>query len=269
VVLAIGFFAGLISNAVAIAIGRRLRLLDQPHGIKIHLKPVPFTGGLAYMLVLVAWLAVVPIPGPFVLDAIAMWAVGFADDIWKLDPGRKLLLQFAALLFATPAIEGHILVKLAAVLVGVVLVNAFNVLDGLDGLAGGVAFYSLLPSAIAEINGQEITVLTAAFAGSFLVWNIHPARIFLGNQGSLVLGYAIWFVAASSALSNPIGITVIGAAMLWIVVARRAREHRPVLMGDRSHLYDALHRRLGLRATLAIAWTASAVAGVFATIALP
>jgi UDP-GlcNAc:undecaprenyl-phosphate GlcNAc-1-phosphate transferase len=275
--LIVGFVTGLVSNLIAIAVGRRLGLLDQPQGIKIHSRPVPFTGGLAYMLALGAWQMVVPLPAAFIVAAIAIWAVGFADDVWKFDPRRKLMLQLAALLLAVPALEGDLAIKLFAALIGVVLVNMFNVLDGLDGLAGGVAFFALLPIAVASAGAQQVAALTAGFTAAFLILNVNPARIFLGNQGSMVLGYSMWFVAASSTLRDPGPSTVWGAALLWavpagnaaFVVTRRIYERRPVLIGDRSHLYDTLHRRLGLRTTLVIAWLAAAVTGSLAGVGLP
>jgi UDP-GlcNAc:undecaprenyl-phosphate GlcNAc-1-phosphate transferase len=271
--LIVGFVTGLVSSLTAIAIGRRFRLLDQPHGIKIHSRPVPFTGGLAYVLALGVWSAVAPLPIPFVLAAIAIWAVGFADDVWKFEARRKLMLQLAALLLAVPALEGELAIKLAAIVIGVVLVNMFNVLDGLDGLAGGVAFFALLPIAVAsEGGGQEVAALTAGFTAAFLIVNVSPARLFLGNQGSLVLGYSMWFIAVSSTLRDPGPSAVLAAGLLWavpaanaaFVVARRIYERRPVLIGDRSHLYDELHHRLGLRTTLVIAWLAAAVTGSLA-----
>ena len=266
--LVFGVLVGLISNALAIGVGRWLGLLDRPHGIKIHASPVPFTGGLGYVLVLTMWMLVAPLPLPFFVAAISIWAVGLADDIRPFRPVRKLSLQSLALLLAVPALDGQVPLRLVAVAIGLVLINTFNLIDGLDGLAGGVAFFALLPTALAS-SGAGLLGLTTGFAGAFLVLNLPPAKIFLGNQGSLVLGYALWFVSTSWVLSDS-GPSLLGAALVWsvplanaiFVVARRVVEHRPLFTGDRSHLYDELHRRIGLRATVVTAWAAAAAASV-------
>jgi UDP-GlcNAc:undecaprenyl-phosphate/decaprenyl-phosphate GlcNAc-1-phosphate transferase len=270
--LPLGFLTGLASSWVAILIGRRLRLLDEPHGIKIHTAAVPFTGGLAYILALVLCAAFVPLPIAFMTGAILIWAVGFADDVWGFKPRTKLALLTLVLLPTIAAFDGDVMARLFAVLIGVVLVNVFNVLDGLDGLAGGVALFALLPTALVPGPTQDVAALTAGFAAAFLLLNVNPARIFLGDEGSLVLGYVMWFVSVVPVLQGPQPASVASATVLWAVpalnaayvIGRRASEHRPILRGDRSHLYDTLHRRIGLRTTLVVIWTAAAITGLLA-----
>jgi UDP-GlcNAc:undecaprenyl-phosphate GlcNAc-1-phosphate transferase len=270
--LSTGFVLGIVTCLLSIVIGRQFRLLDKPHGIKIHSAPVPFTGGLALIVTLMICAPAFALPIMFLVAAVLMWAVGFGDDVWGYKPLTKLVLQTLVLLPATFASPVEPWLGLLAVTGGVVLVNAFNVLDGLDGLAGGVAFFVLLPMAFAPGPSQHVAALTAGFTAAFLLLNVNPARIFLGDQGSLLLGFVLWFVASVPIIQQGPTRTLISAAMLWavpvanlcFVVLRRAIERRSLLRGDRSHLYDVLHRRLGLRATVVLFWVAAAFTGVLA-----
>jgi UDP-GlcNAc:undecaprenyl-phosphate GlcNAc-1-phosphate transferase len=106
------------------------------------------------------------------------------------------------------------------------------------------------------------------------LFNLAPAKLFLGDQGSLLLGYLLWILplswlgAEGSLRVNSLWL------LLWLfpivnlgyVLGVRALSRRPLLRGDRSHLYDALHRRYGLRATLLVCWGVS-VLGVLAAAA--
>jgi UDP-GlcNAc:undecaprenyl-phosphate GlcNAc-1-phosphate transferase len=187
---------------------------------------------------------------------------------------RKIALLCIALLIATPDLDLNAFSGIAAVLLGAVLINVFNVLDGLDGLAAGIALFTLLPIALVGGPTQSIASVTVGFLVAFLVLNVSPARIFLGNQGSFTLGYVIWFVstyqvthAQAQGLSS-----VAGFALLWLVplanaafvIVRRLAEGRPILIGDRLHSYDLLMRRVGLRATVTVFWVASASAATIA-----
>src|SRR5207249_3642405 len=148
-------------------------------------------------------------------------------------------------------------VAVVAVVIGMILVNAFNVIDGLDGLAGGVALFALLPLVA---MGNPLSDLGAIVLGSvvgFLLLNLHPARLFLGDEGSLLLGYVLWLLAVSILAARPVPASFAFAALIWafpivnavFVLIKRATEGRPILAGDRGHLYDVLQRRYGLGAT--------------------
>jgi len=268
----VGFSAGLLAIAAAILVARRFRLLDTPNGIKIHRTPVPFTGGLAWVVALLLSAPFVHLPFPFIATGMCIWAVGFVDDLWNLSPVLKIAFLCAALAIAAPAMAPNVIAGVAAVVLGAVLINVFNVLDGLDGLAAGTALFTLLPSALLEGPTQSIASVTVGFLASFLILNVSPAKIFLGNQGSFTLGYVIWFVAAYPLVSVPAYSSAATFALLWLVpfantsfvVVRRLHEGRSILIGDRSHFYDLLWRRIGLRATVALFWTASALAATIA-----
>jgi UDP-GlcNAc:undecaprenyl-phosphate GlcNAc-1-phosphate transferase len=257
---------------VAILAGQRLGLLDRPSPIKPHAHPIPYTGGAAILGTLVS---IGPFVGgslPLLLGAALCWLVGAVDDVRGLSPVTKLAAQVPALSVGSFAVEVDPLTRAVAVVVALVLLNAFNVVDGLDGLAAGAAAAPLVLLALVGAGGLLGVVALGAVLG-FLLFNLAPARVFLGDQGSLLLGYLLWILpfawlgADASLRASSLW------ALLWLfpivnmcfVLWIRARARRPLLRGDRSHLYDALHRRCGLRATLVLCWGISILGVLGAT----
>jgi UDP-GlcNAc:undecaprenyl-phosphate GlcNAc-1-phosphate transferase len=262
--VAIGVGTGLVW--IAVLVGRRFALLDRPSAIKPHAHPVPYTGGAAILATL---LLVGPFVGatlPVLFGAALCWFVGAVDDVRGLRPVAKLAAQVPALLVGSLAIELDSNPRAIAVALGLILLNAFNVVDGLDGLAAGAAAGPLILLALVGA-GAPVAVVTLGAVLGFLVFNLAPARVFLGDQGSLLLGYLLWILALSWLGAE----TSLRVGSLWFllwlfpivnmsfVLWIRARARRPILRGDRSHLYDALNRRYGLWVTLAFCWTISIV----------
>jgi UDP-GlcNAc:undecaprenyl-phosphate GlcNAc-1-phosphate transferase len=264
----LGFLVALVVGAVfawvAIWAGRRLALLDRPSTIKPHSHPIPYTGGAAILGTL---LLIGPLIGgsvPLMIGAALCWLVGAIDDVRGLSPLTKLGALAPALIIGSLAVELDPITRILAVVLGLVLLNAFNVVDGLDGLAAGTAAGPLALLALVGAGGLIGALALGAVLG-FMFFNLAPARIFLGDQGSLLLGYLLWILPLSwlahegsmrfSALWIFLWLFPIVnmAFVLWV----RARAGRPLLRGDRSHLYDALHRRFGLRATLIVCWGVS------------
>jgi UDP-GlcNAc:undecaprenyl-phosphate GlcNAc-1-phosphate transferase len=141
-------------------------------------------------------------------------------------------------------------------------VNAVNLLDGLDGLAAGVAAVSAAGFAIILDGDARLIAagVSAALAG-FLLWNRPPARIYLGDAGSYLVGVALAVLVAVPLGEGGSFATVAAAGLLVavpvadtsIAVVRRWRAHRPLLVGDRGHVYDQLvdRRWTPARATVA------------------
>ena len=258
----------------AIVLGTRAGLLDVPTAIKPHARPIPYTGGTAIAIVIVA-ASIIAGQLPLAFVGAAVWLIGFVDDLRSLPPVLKLLLEVVLLLLWALTQPLSIPESILAVTIGVVLMNAFNVIDGLDGLAAGCA---LAPLVVLATLGGASGIIASAAAGSvlaFLVFNRHPARIFLGDEGSLVLGLFIWALplAADVRLSTPKDALV--WALLWLfpivnaifVVVYRIRTGRPIMRGDRSHLYDFWQKRFGLKTTLLACWAIAIVGGVGALLA--
>ena len=186
---------------VRFAVGRNL--LDVPNLRSSHEVPTPRLGGVA--IIFGAWIgtALLRPDGAWALLTCAtlIWAVGLADDLGNLHFGTKAAAQAVVasglLLFYPPQLlsEAPGALKVAAFAVGVfwivALSNAFNFMDGIDGFIGGVALVNALFLApLAGEAGSLLPVLAGATAG-FLVWNMSPASIFLGDSGAYFLGFGL------------------------------------------------------------------------------
>ncbi len=213
-------FLLMAASALIIAIGGtplvrlaalRLRILDHPSGRKIHAAPVPLMGGAAIYIAFIAALAlwgerryVNEVVGIFV-GATLVSLAGALDDRRGMKSYVKLAVQLAAA--GILVISGvqvrlfHGVLDIVLTLLWVIgITNAFNLLDNMDGLSSGVAtiaaaFFTLL----AAMSGQYLVgTMAAALCGAclgFLVYNWNPARVFMGDTGSLFLGFLLAAVA--------------------------------------------------------------------------
>jgi UDP-N-acetylmuramyl pentapeptide phosphotransferase/UDP-N-acetylglucosamine-1-phosphate transferase len=195
----------LVPLLVRFAIGRNL--LDVPNLRSSHEVPTPRLGGVAIFVGTLAGAALLRSEGmvPLLFAAALVWAVGLVDDLSGLHFGVKAAFQAlaaAGLLFyypptlisSAPGAFG-ILIFGAAVFWIVSLSNAFNFMDGIDGFTGGVALVNALFLApIVGTMGGYFPALIGATAG-FLIWNISPASIFVGDSGAYFLGFSLSAVA--------------------------------------------------------------------------
>jgi len=258
----------------AIVVGRHAGLLDMPTLIKPHARPIPYTGGAAIAVVIFAT-AIAADQFPLALVGVGVWLIGFVDDMRSPPPVVKLLLELLLILLwaiTQPIAFPELIVAVAT---GVVLMNAFNVIDGLDGLAAGCALAPLVVVATAHGPAGVIAAAAAGSVAAFLVFNRPPARVFLGDEGSLVLGFLLWALPLIAGM----GFTTPKGALMWtllwlfpllnaaFVVAGRMRAGRPIMLGDRSHLYDFWRKRSGLTMTLLACWSIAALGAVGAFIA--
>lgn len=221
---AAAFLLALYGTPVAARAAVEFGIVDRPDGrLKQHRGPTPYLGGLAIYASFLISLGLVfefdrRVLGILLAGTILV-LLGLIDDFGVLGPGPKFAGQFVAawiLIKSDIAIHIAILpewltVALSAIwIVGVA--NAFNIIDILDGLSAGTALVAAcFLLAIAFLNGQpEIAVLTAVLAGSllgFLRYNYHPARIFMGDCGSLFLGMTLAALAMIGKYDrhNPVG----------------------------------------------------------------
>jgi UDP-N-acetylmuramyl pentapeptide phosphotransferase/UDP-N-acetylglucosamine-1-phosphate transferase len=246
VALIAGFAVALVLTPIAGRVAERLRVVDHPGPLKVQQRPIPYGGGVAVLLAIA-----VPVARtrPSLLIPLAMaCALGLLDDTRDLPVWFRIGAELGIGLvtaWVSTAHTGQYIVP--AVVLVLVLLNAANLLDGLDGLlsavagAGAIGFYAVLVGASATLALS----LTGALA-AFLVWNRPPARIYLGDAGSYLVGtaLAILFIstlragtphicAAALFVAVPVGDTV-------VAIVRRVRAHKPVLQGDRGHAYDQL-----------------------------
>jgi UDP-GlcNAc:undecaprenyl-phosphate GlcNAc-1-phosphate transferase len=253
VVVIVAVAVGLVATPAAAWLARRVGLLDHPGPLKVQQQPVPYLGGLAVLGATAAGL-VIARPAWLVPLALAL-ALGTLDDARSLPPRIRLAGEAGVGLVAGVLVPSGIAQPWAAagtVVIVVLLINAVNLIDGLDALATGVAWVSAMGFAIA-LDGDDRTV-ALALAGAlaaFLVYNRPPARIYLGDGGAYLLGTALavllvgaWRPERELALSiGSLLFVAFPVAEVACAVVRRARVHAPLFSGDRRHLYDQLVQR--------------------------
>jgi UDP-N-acetylmuramyl pentapeptide phosphotransferase/UDP-N-acetylglucosamine-1-phosphate transferase len=316
------FLAGLITAMVVTRVWKQLALqwgfMDQPGGRKLHRAPIPSGGGIAVFigfhvacaaLFLFPWK---PFAGQISIDwwfrfiplSMGVVALGLVDDRTPLKPATKLAGQLA-LAIAAYAMDIRLQNVLGLGLPGwvdflgtiawfMVLMNSFNLIDGVDGLASGIALIAALGIAISLVfrKAPGDVLLFIGFAGAclgFLRYNFYPASVFLGDTGSLFVGFTLAALAISTSSKAP-AIAAIGMPLLavgvpmfdtllaiWRRSMRRLLADEPttgVLLGidqgDADHLHHRLlgpgrgHRRV---AWLLYAATASlALVGILASV---
>lgn len=282
VAFAVALLGALVLTPLVAALARRRGWLDQPDGTrKLHALPVPRCGGVAMFVAFAgAWTAATALPSTGELDSALplLWAatlvmlVGFVDDVRGLSPLAKvtgeaaaaLLLWFAGYRVETIGLPWGGVVDLGALALPVTLVwivgmsNAFNLIDGLDGLAAGVALVATgTLVAVAAANGRDTTlVLTAALAGAllgFLRYNFNPAKVFLGDSGSLTVGFLLAAFAVGGNLKSrtmiAVAVPLVALALpifdASLAVLRRLIRGGAVTRGDRDHIHHRM-LRLGL-----------------------
>ncbi len=270
--------------------------------------PVPRVGGVAVFAAVVVALAVAAplsvrgisslfdraeLYGGIFAGATLLVAVGLADDFFDLSPAVKLLAQvFAAMLAASGGLSlrsvsfgaGHVVVLgwigvPLAVFWIVAVTNAFNFIDGLDGLASsiGVVGFGAVAVSAALLGRGDVLLLSVAMIGAlvgFLRYNFAPARIYLGDGGSLFIGYLLAALSVEGATSPTTGALVyvplfaLALPLLDAAVAivRRWLRRMPVWKGDHRHIHHRV-QALGL-STRGSVGVLAAVAGAFAATGL-
>ena len=248
--------------------------LDLPAERKVHSEPVPRVGGIAMAAGTLAALALAgnfaqPMPA-YLAGVIVLLIFGVWDDRMTLRAGPKALGQVIAVLIVMiwgdvsvstlSLTQRHVMPEWVSLpltflfLVGVT--NAINLADGLDGLAGGTTLLSLSALALLAMNsgnpfvGMVAVVIMGAILG-FLRFNTHPARVFMGDGGSQILGFSAAVLSVlltqdvSTPLSSALPLLLLGIPIIdtLMVMTQRLLEHRSPFQADRNHVH---HRLLSL-----------------------
>ncbi len=251
-VAALSLVAALIVTPMAMVAARRTGIVDRPGVLKTQTTPVPYLGGIG-VFVGTAVGALAGRPAVLVPLAAAL-ALGVCDDRFDL-PALPRLAGEVGIGVAVMVTGGrHLPGALAAVVVvvTVLLINGVNLLDGLDMLAAGVT--AVAAAGFAMLLHGDSRLLGLALAGSllgFLAYNRPPARIYLGDGGSYLLGTALALLCAAAWAPHVPGavglaamaLVAIPAAEVAFAVIRRARGRQSLLAGDRGHPYDRLVHR--------------------------
>ncbi|MGB7549859.1 MAG: MraY family glycosyltransferase [Terracidiphilus sp.] len=276
------FVLSLILTPLVRNLALRFGLVDLPDEYrKSHKVPVPRVGGIAILAATVGAYALLLLVGlsaghivrhglPFairLLPAVAViFGVGLADDIFDLSAWIKLGAQIAAAMLAweggirLDTISGHsfsgALSFVLTILWVVACSNALNLIDGVDGLAAGVGLFAIITTLIAGLlhGNMDLVFATAPLAGAllgFLRFNFNPASIFLGDCGSLTLGFLlgcygiVWSEKSPTLLGMTAPLLALSVPLLdaGISIGRRFLRQQPIFRGDRSHIHHKLLSR--------------------------
>jgi UDP-N-acetylmuramyl pentapeptide phosphotransferase/UDP-N-acetylglucosamine-1-phosphate transferase len=258
--------------------------LDHPNERSLHERPVPRTGGIAVLAGASVSLLVdgTQVWLPLVL-ALVLAALSLADDVKAL----PVAVRLAAHLLAAALVVWYFLApthlwQAVPLALGVAwLTNLYNFMDGSDGMAGGMSVIGFSAYAIAAtLAGEEalatLSLCIAAAAAAFLVFNFHPARIFLGDVGSVPLGFLagalglVGWRAEAWPLWFPLAVFAPFIADASLTLARRAARGERVWQAHRDHYYQRMVRGgLGHRGTAYIAYALMAASAGGALAMLP
>ena len=287
---------GFIVTYATIPVFRKVALkydvISAPGGRRSHLKPTPLLGGLAIFLPFAAafssflflvCIGQIVLNQPSKIQMISLFLgttwilmLGTLDDKAHLGWGVKLTGQFlgAAIL----VVGGHSINTATLPLMGpvefgwygiplfffavIAITNAINLVDGMDGLAGGICFFAALTSAVIGIAKGDLFTATMAFtvAGSllgFLMFNLPPASVFMGDGGAMMMGFLLGTLATSSAAISPgqrLGTSVMilapflpfGIPLFDVALSifRRLIRGQAVFLGDGDHLHNRLRDKI-------------------------
>lgn len=318
-VLAASFIVSLIATFFCKRIAVRFGIVDRPDDlVKTHKEPIAYLGGIGMLIGLTAGIfaGIACLRNEVFLASALKWLlailaggavacfVGLADDIFDIKPKQKIagqiaaavILLFAGILpnlgfiaeytnFSLPYSIELILETLIVIFFVLGAANSLNLLDGLDGLCGGVTAIITLAMLILSIHlttwgfsqtGDPVRIiiclgLVGCVCG-FLPFNRYPAKIFMGDAGSMLLGFMVATLMILFAEKIPrwwmASIIVFGLPILDTAVAlvRRLLNHRPLFVSDRGHIYDQMiDRGIPLKKTVAICYV---LAGVYAFVGL-
>jgi UDP-GlcNAc:undecaprenyl-phosphate GlcNAc-1-phosphate transferase len=285
-------------------LAHKLGAIDVPKDERrIHNKPIPRMGGLAIFVSFLVWSIVFSSFDEHVIGIIAGGAIivimGIMDDIKPLRPWQKLSFQIAASIvliafdISVKSVTVPFFTRGGSINTGwfgipitmlwvIGITNAFNLIDGLDGLSCGLGLISALTLFGVALISQRYTavLLTAILAGAcmgFLPFNFNPASIFMGDTGAQFLGFALGAISiqgaikSAAAVAAAVPILALGLPIYDTLFAmvRRKINNRPIMEADRGHLH---HRLLDLgmtqRQVVSIMYIISGILGMASILAM-
>lgn len=260
---ALAALLALVLTPLSVRLAWAVGWLDHPEARKLHTSATALLGGAAVLVsATLAWTmlhalrpgALPPLPLPLLAGLGLAIGLGLWDDRFGLMPRPKLLVQIACgvlLLLASGVPDLGIpkpVTAVLAVFVTVALMNACNFLDNMNGMLGGIAGLTLagfaaIGLAAADARFAPAQLALAGACAGFLPWNFPRARTFLGDAGSLVLGYSLAASLLLALQSSPRGWSLLGPPLLLaypafdmiFVVIRRVMEGRRIEQGGRDH----------------------------------
>src|SRR5579872_1233381 len=281
-------------------ISRSFNIVDRPGFRKVHAYPIPRVGGVAIAVAyLLALLSIPesrePFDAPFawklIPGAAIVFGTGILDDLFSLKPLVKLagLITAASIVFWSGLHIGNLASYTVPIWLDYPLTifwllltsNALNLIDGLDGLCAGMGLLSTLALFTAAVLHHNTPLAYATFplAGAllgFLLHNLNPATVFLGDSGALLVGFLvgcygmIWTQKTSTLLSMLVPLLAISIPLLdaSLSVLRRFLRKQPIFKADREHIHHRLlDRGLSPRQAVGVLYVVAAVGAIFALVA--
>ncbi|MFD1926835.1 glycosyltransferase family 4 protein [Sporosarcina siberiensis] len=295
--MAVAFAASILLTPLVRKLAFRIGAVDRPNYRKVHASIMPRIGGLAiFGAFLIGYFFLRPQDEHstgILIGALIIIITGFLDDMFEITAKAKIVGQLAAAIVVVSwgglqidAINipfvgvqfdfGYLSIPITIIWI-IGITNAINLIDGLDGLAAGVSTIALITiSVMAIIMGDPFVMATAAIlaasSAGFLFFNFHPAKIFMGDTGSLFLGFMIAVLAllgfknvAFISLIIPVIMLGVPISDTFFAIVRRIRMKQKVTAPDKSHLHHCLLRAgFSHRQTVLIIYGLAALFGVAA-----
>ncbi len=289
----VAFLIAFASTPVVIGLAKKIKVLDIPKDKrKIHKKPIPLMGGLAifygFLISVLCFCVIDKSVMGILLGAIIIIVTGIIDDKYDMPAKVKLLMQILSAgvvvafgvkvnYFENPFTNEYIVFGWLSIPITIVWIvgvtNAVNLTDGLDGLAAGISTIASMSLLILIMftDNLNLAIMTAALVGAgfgFLPYNFNPAKIFMGDTGSMFLGYMLACISVQglmktyTVISFAVPILVLGLPIFdtFFAIVRRVITRRPIMSPDRGHLH---HRLLDMgfsqRQTVTILYTLTAI----------
>jgi UDP-GlcNAc:undecaprenyl-phosphate GlcNAc-1-phosphate transferase len=293
------FIVSLFLTPIVRDIFRAYNVVDRPGRRKVHAYPIPRVGGVPIAIACIwAWMSLANPNTEVPRDAIQnlipglalIFATGLIDDFFSLKPLIKLLGQIAAALVACGngividhfwAIPLPPWVSIPLTVFWILLAtNALNLIDGLDGLCGGVAFFASMTFFCAGLVAKDaalsmVTLPLAAALIGFLFHNFNPATVFLGDSGALTIGFALgcfgvmWTKDSDTITSTLVPLLALCVPLMdvGLSIVRRTLKAHPIFAADRGHVHHRLlDRGFHVRRAALTLYAISSVAGGFAVL---
>ncbi|MDP5033486.1 MAG: undecaprenyl/decaprenyl-phosphate alpha-N-acetylglucosaminyl 1-phosphate transferase [Solirubrobacteraceae bacterium] len=274
---AVAFIVAVALTPLTARLGRRVGAVDQPRERGLSEHPTPLLGGLAILAAVLAASFIFIDPGVaedekirgILVGAILVTLVGALDDRFDLPAAIKFIGQIVAA--TIPVVAGVEVANITLPFIGAVdlgsagapltvlgivfVINVVNFSDGVDGLAAGVCAISAVAFSIIafDLGRGSAAVLAAIIAGAsagFLVFNFHPAKVFMGDAGSNLLGLLLACVAVEGAVKTQVVLALVFPLLVLavpfldttFVVLKRLKYGRPVYVADQSHFHHRMNR---------------------------
>ena len=298
ITLILCFFSSILLTPLVKKLAFKIGATDKPNQRKVHQKIMPRLGGLAIYLSFIIGMLVLRPGGPhalpIIIGSIIIVITGILDDMLELSAKIKFIAQIAAaaivvmwggvhvqfinLPFGGQIEFGYLSIPLTIIWI-VGITNAINLIDGLDGLAAGVSSIALITiSGMAIIMGDgyvtAVASIVLASTLGFLLYNFHPAKIFMGDTGALFLGYMISVLSLLgfknvTLISFIVPVIILGVPIsdTFFAIIRRIVNKKPLSAPDKSHLHHCLLRTgFTHRQTVLIIYAMAAFFGLAAII---